>query len=77
MRIMALLPESVRRNSHMKSTVSRNQKDNSFCDVRLLTPSEKGSLERATAEVHETFNEMLRSRKPRFAFREREQSPAD
>jgi hypothetical protein len=50
----------------MSWDVLQSQKDDAFCDARLLTPSEKASMERATAEAHGAFDVLLRDRPSEF-----------
>ncbi len=55
----------------MAYNASRMQKDDSFYEVRPLTKSERASMERANAELHEEIDGLLKDRKPKFSFRAR------
>ena len=61
----------------MASNALQNQKDSSFCDVHRLSNSEKESMERASHEIHATFEALHADREPLFKFRERSLSTVD
>ena len=55
----------------MAADISQSQEDGSFCNARLLSNSDRESLECATLDAHAEFERLLRDR-PRYVDRRRE-----